>query len=106
MSKIIFVHYRKDGITRKEMTEMWSDDTQLAIVSRLPGLTKWIQNHVISPEGEAACDGIGELWFESDEAVQAAIESSVWQEAVDDARRYIDLEKSGAIIVTEKKMVG
>ncbi|MFV0461476.1 MAG: EthD family reductase [Actinomycetales bacterium] len=105
MAKIIFVHYRKEGITREEMTAAWSDDTQLSIISRLPGLTKWLQNHVVSPGDDASNDGIGELWFESDEALEEAINSDVWKEAVEDARRYIDLERSGAIIVKEKMMI-
>jgi uncharacterized protein (TIGR02118 family) len=105
MSKIIFIHHRKPGITRAEMNEMWGSDIQLALVSKLPGITKWIRNEVVSPEGdEALNDGIGELWFEDDASLQAALESPEWKQAVEDARRYADLDKSGAIIVLEKPM--
>lgn len=105
MAKIIFLHHRKPGITIEEMNKAWSDATQLSICSRLPGITKWVQNHVVPSSSEPVCDGIGELWFESDEALQNAINSPVWKEAVEDARRYVDLDRSGAIIVLEKDMI-
>jgi hypothetical protein len=44
------------------------------------GLTKWIQNHVISAPGEPACDGVGELWFESNQAMQSALNSPAQRE--------------------------
>jgi len=45
-------------------------EIMISLVKHLhSGLIKWVQNHVVSAPGEAVCDGIGELWFESDEAI-------------------------------------
>jgi hypothetical protein len=63
MSKVIFVLYRRADLTREQMAEHWSGQQHTSIVNNLPGLTRWIQNHVTSAPGEPICDGIGELWF-------------------------------------------
>ncbi|QLK20883.1 MULTISPECIES: EthD family reductase [Klebsiella/Raoultella group] len=104
MSNIIFFHYREPGISIEEMNKAWSDETQVSIISRLPGITKYVENHVIKDETGVKCDGIGELWFESDKKLDSEINSPLWSEAVEDAKRYIDLEPSGAIIVREVNM--
>jgi hypothetical protein len=67
MSKVIFVLQRKDGTTPEECLDSWAGDDHIAFLSKLPGLTKWTQNHVRSAPGAPVCDGIGELWFESDD---------------------------------------
>ena len=72
----------------------------------MPGLAKWVQNHVISAPGEPACDGVGELWFESDEAMQSALTSPTMAAAVEDAKNFLDMEKTGLVIVEEKAVIG
>ena len=86
MSKVIFILHRKDGTTREQCLEYWGGDRHTSIVGRIPGLTRWVQNHVGSAPGEpAACDGVGELWFESDDAMQRALSSPEMGAAVEDA---------------------
>ena len=51
----------------------WSGQRHVSVVKQLPGLTTWRQNHVSSNSGEAICDRIGELWFDGDEAMNAAL---------------------------------
>jgi uncharacterized protein (TIGR02118 family) len=106
MSKVIFVLHRRADLTREQMAEHWSGEQHTSIVNRVPGLTRWVQNHVMSAPGEPICDGIGELWFESDEAVQQALSSPEMGAAVEDAKRFLAMEKTGLIIVEEKPVVG
>ena len=58
MAKIMFVFQRRRDQTREQCLQFWSGATHIAIVRKLPELTKWVQSHVISAPEEAACDGL------------------------------------------------
>jgi uncharacterized protein (TIGR02118 family) len=107
MPKVIFILQRKAGTTRGQCHEYWASEHHTAIVRRIPGLTRWVQDRVVSAPAEpAACDGVGELWFESDEALQAALGSPEMGAAVEDAQNFLDMETTGLVIVDEKAIVG
>jgi uncharacterized protein (TIGR02118 family) len=105
MSKVIFVVQRKPGTTRAECLDYWAGDRHTSIVGRIPGLMRWVQNHVASAPEPAVCDGIGELWFENDEAMQRALSSPEMAAAVEDAQNFLDMERTGLIIVEEKTAI-
>jgi len=106
MPKVIFILQRQQGTTREQCLEAWAGDRHTSIVGRLPGLTKWVQNHVVSAPAEpAACDGVGELCFESDDAMQRALSSPEMAAAVEDAENFLDMEKTGLLIVEEKTIL-
>jgi uncharacterized protein (TIGR02118 family) len=106
MAKVIFVVQRRAGMTREQCLEAWAGEQHTSIVERLPGLRAWRQNHVAAAAYEPICDGIGELWFESHEAMEAALESAEMAAAVEDAKRFLDMERTGMVIVEEKLVVG
>jgi uncharacterized protein (TIGR02118 family) len=107
MNKIIFVLRRREGITLEEFLREWSSERHISIVQAVPGLTRWVQNHVVpDPEqGEPFCDGIGELWFESAEAVPQALQSQEFAAAVEDAQSFVDFDRTGLLVVNEKATV-
>lgn len=106
MSKVIFILQRKSGTSRQQCLDYWSGEHHAAIVRKLPGLTGWVQHHVVSAPAEpAACDGVGELSFESDEAVQTALTSPEMAAAVEDAQNFLDMQRTGLVIVTDKVLV-
>jgi uncharacterized protein (TIGR02118 family) len=103
---VIFILHRKDGTTREQCVENWAGDRHTSIVSRLPGLTRWVQNHVASaPDEPAACDGVGELWFESDDAMQRALSSPAMRAAIADAQSFLDMERTGLVVVQERAIL-
>jgi uncharacterized protein (TIGR02118 family) len=102
LAKVIFVLQRRADLSHEECLAHWSGEQHTSIVEKLPGLTKWVQNHVTSAPGEPVCDGVGELWFESDELMEVALSSPEMAAAVEDARTFLDLEKTGLVIVEEK----
>jgi uncharacterized protein (TIGR02118 family) len=102
MAKMIFFLTRRAELTREEMVEQWSGQQHRSVVWKILGLSRWTQNRITSAPGEPPCDAIGELWFESDEALQQALTSPEWSSAVEDAGRFLDLGRSGLIIVEEK----
>ena len=106
MAKVIFVLHRRADLTRDQSLAEWSGERHTSILKELPGLTRWVQNHVMSAPGEPICDGVGELWFESDEVMNEALNSPQMGAAVEDAGRFLDMDKTGLIIVEEKTVVG
>ncbi len=100
MAKVIFVVHRKEGTTLEQMNAGWAGDLHASVVKKLPGLTKFVQNHVVGPE-RTPCDGIGELWFENDAALEKALNSPEMGAAVESAKNFLDMERTGLIIVRE-----
>jgi uncharacterized protein (TIGR02118 family) len=107
MAEVIFILQRKSGMTRQECLDHWAGDRHTGIVRKLPGLTSWVQHHVVSAPAEpAACDGVGVLSFQSDDMMQAALNSPEMAAAVDDAQSFLDMDKTGLVIVEDKVVVG
>lgn len=106
MAKVIFILQRKSGTSREQCLDSWAGEHHTSLVRKLPGLTGWVQHHVVSaPSEPAACDGVGELAFESDEAMQAALNSPEMAAAVDDAHTFLDMEKTGMVVVEDTVVV-
>jgi uncharacterized protein (TIGR02118 family) len=106
MAKAIFVLHRKPGTTREECVAYWGGDVHTALVKKVPGLTRWVQNRVLGGPSESQYDGIGELWFESDTAMQKALSSGEFAAAVEDAKNFLDMDRTGMILVEEKTVIG
>jgi hypothetical protein len=51
-------------------------------------------------------DGIGELWFADAEVMGKAMSSTEMAAAGEDAKRFLDMEKTFAMIVEEKTIIG
>lgn len=73
---------------------------------KMPGLIKWVQNHVISEDRQGAPDGIGELWFNDTEALETAMNSGQMASAIEDAKNFFDMDKTYALAVDEKIIIG
>ena len=106
MAKVIFVLQRRDGLTRDELSAHWVGEHHISLVNQLPGLTKFVQNHVRSAPGEPVCDGVGELWFASDEAMDTALNSPEMGAAIESAKAFLDMDKTGLLIVEERLVTG
>jgi uncharacterized protein (TIGR02118 family) len=103
--KLLFVLFRRPDLTHDQALAEWSGAKHTAIVRAVPGLKKWVQNHVIDVPNDAAADGIGELWFDSAEALDKAMNSPEMGAAVEDAKRFLDMEKTYALVVREKSVM-
>ncbi len=106
MSKVIFVIQRRPDLTREQCLAEWRGERHVSVLKELPGLTKWRQNHPTRDSGESICDGIGELWFDDDEVMTAALNSPQMRAAVEDARNFLDMEQTGMLIVDEQTIIG
>ena len=101
-AKLVFILFRRTDLTHDQSMAEWSGSQHTSIVRKIPGLKRWIQNH---PMGASDSDGIGELWFESAEAMDKAMKSPEMSAAAEDAKRFLDMTRTYAIVVEEKTIV-
>lgn len=106
MAKIMFIPQRRQDQSHDQCMRYWASPGHTSIVKKIPSLTKWVQNQVIGGPGEPPCDGVGEIWFESDQAMQTALNSPEMTAAVEDAKNFLDMERTSMIIVQEKTVFG
>jgi uncharacterized protein (TIGR02118 family) len=93
MLKMVVINFRKPGMTLEEFTRYWRT-THADLVrkhGRAMGFKKYVQSHLVpSPDMDAFAkargwaaspDGLTEVWWESLEAMQAAMGSPAGQAA-------------------------
>ena len=68
----------------------------------MPGLRKYVQDHPIQDSGQAPCDGIAELWFDSAEALQAGLSGPEGQATAADAPNFLDGSEPGGLLLVEE----
>lgn len=104
--KLIFVLYKLPELSTRDFAAEWGGERHTGVVGMIPGLVRWVQNHAASADAPDAPDGIGELWFDTDEALSAAMTSPEMGAAVEDAKKFLDMGRTYAIPVTETTVVG
>jgi len=104
-AKVIFVLFRRADLSHEQCLAAWSGEQHVAIVKKVPGLRRWIQDHVASLPHEGAADGIGELWFDDAATRTHGMESSQMAAAVEDAKRFLDMGRSYALVVDEHVVI-
>ena len=102
MVKFMFFGFRKDGLTREQALARWSNEQHASLANKLPGIHRWVRNHPISEAPETAPDRVGELWFDDQATLDAALNSNEMAEAFKDAERLTDLDKTFGLVVAEQ----
>ena len=105
MAKLIFILHRRADQTREQCYEHWAGQQHTSIVKSVPGLRRWVQNRVSTTSNDSPCDGIGELWFDSPAALEQALNSPEMAAAAEDAKRFLDMERTAAVIVGEDTII-
>ena len=102
---MFFLHRRGDFTT--DAFQAYSKGTHMPIVSKVPGLKRYVVNHtVMNPAGAAgACDAVAELWFDSPEAFQAALGSPEGAAAIGDQPNYLDMDRTHVLFVEENAVI-
>jgi len=101
----VFVLFRRADLTHDQSMAEWSGNQHTSIVRKIPGLKRWVQNHPMGARNEGSPDGLGELWFESAEAMDRAMKSPEMSAAAEDAKRFLDMTRTYAIVVEEKTII-
>jgi uncharacterized protein (TIGR02118 family) len=92
MVKLISLMKRKDGLSREEFAR-WALEEHALIGRRMPGIRQYRINLLRADQPEADYDGVFELWFDSIEALQAALDSEVGAQAREDALAHASARK-------------
>lgn len=103
--KLIFICHKRPELDATEFAAAWSSPRHAAVVEKIPGLKKYVHNYVGTSDDAHAPDGIGELWFETDAALENAMSSELGA-AVDDAKKFLDLEPTYAVPADEATIIG
>jgi uncharacterized protein (TIGR02118 family) len=104
-AKVLFYIFRRIDLSHEQWLAEWNGDQHTSIVKRVPGLRIWVQDHAHEGENGAKADGVGELWFESAEAMAKAMTSPEMAAAVEDAKRFLDMTRTYALTVDETTIV-
>jgi uncharacterized protein (TIGR02118 family) len=104
--KVVFVLFRRPDLTHEQSLAEWKGQAHVALVRKIPGLQKWTQNHPSSVPGPGMADGIGELWFVDAQSLSKAMSSPEMAAAGEDAKRFLDMEKTYAALVSEHTILG
>lgn len=105
-AKVVFVLFRRADVSHEQCLAEWHGERHVALVKNVPRLRRWVQNHVASLPHDSAPDGLGELWFDDAEAMKKAMGSPEMGAAVEDAKRFLDMAKTYALVVDEKVVIG
>jgi uncharacterized protein (TIGR02118 family) len=110
MIKTIGLLTRKDGWTHAQFMKHWVE-IHAPLAHAVPGLRRYVQNHIASSRGRAdiaeikvEIDGIAELWFDDQAALEAAARTPEMKALHADGAKFIGAIKS--YVVDEKTVMG
>jgi uncharacterized protein (TIGR02118 family) len=102
MIKMVAMVKRKEGMAKDEFIRYW-----LEVHAPLEKIWPGLKRYVISPAigapggGEPEFDGVAELWFENEEAMNRALESPERQVSREDFLKFV----GGATMLVTKEHV-
>ena len=105
MIKSIAVAYRKSGMSHEEFCRYWKDIHAPLAARVIPGMRKYVQNHVITVPGQQSdADGIVEMWWNDLEAFRKFntwVKTDAGKALRDDSDKFNDMTKSKLWLVEE-----
>jgi len=104
MVKTITFIKHKPGMDREEFGNYWRT-RHAPIVTRLPGLRRYVQCHTIDSgyrKGEPVYDGVAQVWFDSTDAMRATASSAEYRAVRADEPNFLDLANIDFIITEER----
>ncbi len=106
MIKYVTVLSRRGGMSREEF-DRYRKDTHAPILTQIPGLRGYVQNHTLrdSQGQEPPYDGFGELYFDSLQAMQEGLASPEGEATLADIPNFCDKEKLVRVFVEEVEFV-
>ena len=106
MVKMMFFGFRRDGLSYEQALTELGGEHHLSFVKKVPGLRRWVRNYPVAEAPAAAPDWVGELWFDDQDALDAAVGSQEWADMGEDGKRFADLEKTYGCVVDEQVGIG
>ena len=110
MIKTIGLLTRKDDWTHEQFMKHWLE-IHAPLALAVPGLRRYVQNHIQAargradiPETQVEIDGVAELWFDDQAALEAAARTPEMKALHADGAKFIGRIKS--YVVEEKFIIG
>jgi uncharacterized protein (TIGR02118 family) len=110
MIKTIGLLTRKDGFTHAQFVKHWVE-IHAPLALAVPSLRRYVQNHIRAertrpdiPATEIEIDGVAELWFDDQAALETAARTPEMRALHADGAKFIGRIKS--YVVEEKFIVG
>jgi uncharacterized protein (TIGR02118 family) len=109
MVKLIYCISKKPEMSIEEFQRYWRE-VHAPIAAKIPGVRRYVQCHVV-PEtygGRTApgFDGAAELWWDSMDAMRAAMGTPEVQAALEDEKNFIDHTRVASFVTEENVVVG
>ncbi len=105
MIKSIVIAHKKPGLTDAEFNRHWKEVHGPLAARLIPGVRKYVQNHLISIPGyQYEGNGIVEMWYDDIESHQEAIrflKSPAATELAIDARQFCEMRPGGVWLAEE-----
>ncbi len=95
MIKVVSVLQRRPGMSVEDFQGYWRN-THGAIVSRLPGLRRYVQSHTLLGgyrNGQPAADGLAELWFDDSNALRGLANTAQMRAVLADEPNFVDMSR-------------
>ncbi|HEY1932232.1 MAG TPA: EthD family reductase [Acetobacteraceae bacterium] len=109
MIKVLSLLTRKDGITHEHFVQHWLE-IHGPLAHAVPGISRYVQSHITGtrsrpdiPDTDVEVDGIAELWFDDEAAMQRAGASSEMKRLTDDGALFIGRIKT--YVIEEKQII-
>ena len=120
MIKLIMCLYRRSDLTREQFQDYWLNSHGPFFMKNAGAMRakRYVQSHTIETPLNAMfresrglqpdCDGVAEVWFESEEDMVAAMSSEEGQNLaaalLEDEGNFIDHARSSAFLVREHEL--
>ncbi len=94
---------RRPGMPMEEFRAYWRD-AHPKVVTRLPGLRRYVQSHARRAEyveHEPAYDGIAEVWFDDSKALRALRDTPEMAAVQADEAHFLDRDSMGLILTDD-----
>jgi uncharacterized protein (TIGR02118 family) len=103
MIKMVAMVKRKEGMEREKFIRYWLD-VHAPLEAKWPGLKRYVISPAIGVPGggEPQFDGVAELWFKDEEAMNRALESPERSVSREDFLKFVG---AATMIVTEERVI-
>jgi len=109
MIKVLGLLTRKPSLTHEAFVDHWLN-VHGPLALAVPGIRRYVQSHIAGtrtrpdiPETAVEVDGIAEIWYDDEEAMQRAAASPEMKRLTDDGALIISQIKS--YIIDEKEII-
>lgn len=101
-NKLMILGRRKANLSHDECVEYLHEE-HAPLIKQLPGLRRFTTAIPREPD-DCGYDEVAQLWFETPEDLEAAVDSEAWQRIRQDAENFVDMDSLVTMAVTDERL--